>query len=263
MNTPLNFSSEFVHDGIDYFFTLVLKESKLVFTVNKPLDSTFWETELNYPDYQEENSFLLLMKIDKFFNYIQNSIEMKQFKLKKIQKGLSFEFWLEIGLGNFTDKYPFTIELEKKVMDLAENVSEMATHIKKLENQYDMLKSKIEVDFKDCELNLKKKMNDTISEFIEMNKASVLELKTQYEKIIKNNKMFQKIKVVNPVISKLKQPREINFSNNNKTMEKNSTQNIYKYGDSSFPFGIKGVPISKEDGVYQFSISLDNFKSKF
>jgi len=88
MDTSIHFSSEILYDGIDCSISLAMQDNNIKFTLNKPLDSTFWETEISYKLYIEENPFLLLMKmkIDKFFEYVQNSIDMKQFNIKNNQK---------------------------------------------------------------------------------------------------------------------------------------------------------------------------------
>ncbi len=157
-STPLEFSSHLILDEIRYCFSLTLEKSIFSLTVTKPLDSTYWEGNIDYKEYQQK--YLIAMKKESFFLFLKKVIQLKKFEMKINDKSLILKYFLESGLEDFMEKSdPLFIVLDKQMKDIPENVSIIATHLQKLENNYEQFKNKVEVEIKDCEENTKKRIN--------------------------------------------------------------------------------------------------------
>jgi len=161
----------------------------------KTLDSIYWQGNIDYSQYQKQNSFLMPFKKETFFAFLKKGIQSKLFKTLITDTRLVLEFNLEIALGDFVEKYHLYVYLDTKTKDITENLNSIGTHLLKIENNFEQLKNKIEVEMKGCEKNATKMIYKAIEELKEINKKTIQECEKDMKKLI--NEAIEQLKESN------------------------------------------------------------------
>jgi hypothetical protein len=183
-NSQTQFALEFNRDGVDYSFLLIKNEENgLHFKISKPLNPNYWESYIEYAEFQKKFPFVFLSSC-RFFEYIIYCIESKEFEMKLETNLLRLEFTFETGRGRFMEKILFNIDLFDKVGDIKENLNDMAMFVKKLDNQYESFKNSIEVKFADLEEKLTNNMKNFMEKLIEKNQNNEEELRKEIKKFV-------------------------------------------------------------------------------
>jgi len=98
------------------------------FKLEKELDVNFHKVNINYNEFKISHPILKNMKKNKFLHFIIESMEMKEYEIidennnnKKI-----INYWIDIGKGKYSERYNFSIFLEKKIKDISINIGNIS-----------------------------------------------------------------------------------------------------------------------------------------
>jgi hypothetical protein len=250
----------------------------LHFKISKPLDPIYYESKIKYDEFQDKYPFIFLNE-ERFFEYIVYCVESKEFEMKIKEDSLNLEFTFESGIGKFIEKIKFNINLEKHTGDVKENLSEVASYVKNLENQYESFKNSIEVKFADLEEKLSINIKKFMDEVIIKNKAHEDEIKNNFKNFVENEKTkldIKRLDIVNEIKLHSVKLNSVNYSNsslfgfqqvtkiypkfidpgNQKVSLSNENRTIEKLINTSWT-GVRCEEIPSIPGIYQFSIQID------
>jgi hypothetical protein len=152
-----NFTKDFIKNDVTYNFEFKSLTNSLNFKVSKPLDLNYWENNITYQELQKDNSSLFMPESD-FIEIVYNGMMLGEFEIKFKDDSLSLEFSIEMVLGKYKNKVLIPIVLSNKKGDVSENISNIATHLKKMENNFEKLKNCVEVKLTDLEANISEKI---------------------------------------------------------------------------------------------------------
>jgi len=275
-SNPTNISFDFTYDGIEYTFFLERVELNILhFKISRPLDPNYWQSKLKYPDFQDKYPFIFLSE-ERFFEYIVYCIESKEFEMKVESGKLKLQFTFETGRGRFVEKINFEIIFDQLTGDVKENLSDMASYVKKIENQYDSFKNSIEVKFADLEEKMNLNIKNFMDQMIEKNKKHQEEITIDIKNFIINEQRkldIKRLDISNEFSLNSNQVRYFNnFSfggqpftqiypkflnpNSDKISVLNDNRTIEKLQNTAWQ-GVRCEEISSIPGIYQFSIRID------
>jgi hypothetical protein len=276
-NIPTDYSLDFNFNQIDYIILVKKPADYLYFKVSKPLDPNYWEVNIDYEKFKEEHPFIFFSE-KKFFEYIVYCLETKEFEMRFDKELINLDFTFESGRGKFLEKILFSIVLQNKKGDVSENLSDMASYVKKLENQYESFKNSIEVKFADLEEKLNLNMKNFFDKLIDRSKQNEDELKKEFKDFVDNEQrkldikrieFSNEIKLIN--LESLRCNNIISFnsysnntqlfpkfinSNQNNLVLSNDSRTIEKTVNTAW-IGVRCEELSSIPGIYQFSIRID------
>jgi hypothetical protein len=216
------FTKEFLKNDVIYNFEFKKLKNVLHFKVSKPLDLNYWENTVEYQELQKKNTSLFMHETD-FIEIIYYGMMLSEFDFTFEEENLSLIFSIEMALGKYKNKLLIPILLTNKKGEISDNLSNIATHVKKMDNSYEKLKNSVEVKLNDLEHNISEKIKTVFH-----NEG----LKTA-------TKIF---------------PKFVNLNNGNYTIT-NDNKTIEKIGSGWY--GVRADELPVQLGIYVCSIKVD------
>jgi hypothetical protein len=190
-----SFTKELIKDDVTYNFEFKRLTNVLHFRVTKHLDLNYWENSVDYQELQKANPSLFMPE-EQFIEIVYNGMMLNDFDFKMTDNTLSLEFSMEIVSGKYRNKVLIPIILTNKKGEISENMSKIATHLRKVESSYEKLQNCVDVKLSDLEANISEKSKRLFDEIMLENEKDMKKLSLNYEILLnKEKENFERLRL--------------------------------------------------------------------
>jgi len=128
-------------DGSSYNFFVIYQDEKFKMKLSQIFNPIFWENDFSLNALASENKVWHYFEDDsEFFTKLVEAFEGKSVTL---QKKTENQIIIQIKI----DKKPYSLPLNAKKVDITQNIEDMVTHIRKLEEEIAKLKNNALIPF--------------------------------------------------------------------------------------------------------------------